>query len=268
MDEETETKGVAPGEMTLIEHLTELRTRIIKSVLAVVLGAVVCLIFNQQIIDVLVEPYCQVLPELDNNDIVSESECRLYQRDPTEGFSLLFSIATYGGIALAIPVILWQVWQFVVPGLYPHEKKYAIPFVVSGALLFAFGVGLGYWSMPRALGFLLDLGGDSISELLSPGSYITFVIKMLVSFGIGFQFPLVLIFLQMIGVLNHETLKQGRRYATVGIVVLVAILTPSGDPITLLVLSIPMYLFYEIAIIFGKLRSRREKKKQKAPTPA
>jgi len=261
MADETETKKPSHGEMTLIEHLTELRTRIIKSVLAVVIGAVVCLIFNQQIIDVLVEPYCQVLPELDNANVVSEAECLLYQRDPTEGFSLLFSIAAYGGIALAIPVILWQAWQFIVPGLYPHEKRYAVPFVASGVLLFAFGVALGYWSMPRALGFLLDLGGDSISELLSPGSYITFVIKMLVSFGIGFQFPLILIFLQMIGILDYQSLKKGRRYAAVGIVVLVAILTPSGDPITLLVLSIPMYIFYEAAIIFGQLKARRERRK-------
>lgn len=256
----TDEPAPAHGEMTLVEHLTELRVRIIKSVVAIVLGAIICLIFNQQIIDALIEPYCAALPNLNNEDAVSEAECRLYQRDPTEGFSLLFSIATYGGIALAIPVILWQVWKFVVPGLYPHERRYAVPFVVSGALLFAFGAGLAYWSMPRALGFLLDLGGGSISELLSPGPYISFVIKMLVSFGVGFQFPLVLIFLQMIGVLHVDSLKSGRRYAAVGIVVLVAILTPSGDPITLLVLSIPMYLFYEAAIIFGRLRSRKEKK--------
>lgn len=262
MADDTETKGAGHGEMTLIEHLTELRTRIIKSVLAVVLGAVICLIFNQQIIETLVEPYCDSVAQFNENpDLVSGEDCRLYQRDPTEGFSLLFSIAAYGGIALAIPVILWQAWQFIVPGLYPHEKRYAVPFVASGVFLFALGVGLGYWSLPRALTFLFDLGGPFIGELLSPGSYITFVIKMLVSFGIGFQFPLILIFLQMIGILDYQSLKKGRRYAAVGIVVLVAILTPSGDPITLLVLSIPMYLFYEAAIIFGQLKARRERRK-------
>jgi len=110
--------------------------------------------------------------------------------------------------------------------------------------------------------FLLDIGG--FEPLLSPGPYISFVVRMLVAFGFGFQFPLVLILLQMIGVVDQKQLASGRRYAIVGIVVLVAILTPSGDPITLGVLSVPMYIFYETAIVFGWLRSRRQRKEAKA----
>lgn len=257
----TEEVGTeAAGEMTLIEHLTELRTRIMKSLAAVVVGAVICLIFNARIIDAMIDPYCDALPKLRGDGLVTQENCALFQRSPTEGFSLLFSIAAYGGIALAIPVILWQLWKFVVPGLYPHEKRYAIPFVVSGVLLFFLGAGLAYWSIPRALQFLLDIGGDRLEELLAPADYISFVIKMIVAFGVGFQFPLVLVFLQMIGVLQPETLKTGRRYAIVGIVVMVAILTPSGDPATLLILSIPMYFFYEFSIVFGVLRKRRLRK--------
>ena len=251
----------ASGEMTLIEHLTELRTRILKSLAAVVVGAVVCLIFNNQIIDALIQPYCDALPGLNNSRLTTPEDCALFQRSPTEGFSLLFSIAAYGGLALAMPVVLWQLWKFIVPGLYPHEKRYAVPFVVSGVALFFLGAGLAYWSIPRALNFLLNIGGDRIEELLAPADYISFVIKMLVAFGVGFQFPLVLVFLQMIGLVHYETLKGGRRYAIVGIVVLVAILTPSGDPGTLIVLSVPMYVFYEAAIVFGKLQSRRQRKK-------
>jgi len=250
------------GEMTLIEHLTELRTRIIKSVIAVGIGAIVCLIFNGQIIDAIVEPYCSALPEDDPNRIITQENCALVQTQPLEGFSLVLTIAGYGGLILAIPVVLWQAWQFIVPGLYPHEKRFAVPFVFFGALLFFFGSGLAFWSIPRALQFLLDIGG--FEPLLAPGPYIAFVIKMLVAFGIGFQFPLVLIMLQMIGVVNQQQLRAGRRYAIVGIVVLVAILTPSGDPTTLTILSIPMYIFYESAIIWGWLRDRRNKKK----TPA
>ena len=169
-------------------------------------------------------------------------------------------LAAYGGIGLAIPVILWQAWKFIVPGLYPHERRYAIPFVTSGVVLFAFGAGLAYWSIPRALDFLLNVGGDRLEDLLSPAPYISFVIKMIIAFGLGFQFPLILIFLQMVGLVNVDTLKSGRRYAIVGIVVLVAILTPSGDPITLMILSVPMYIFYEGAVLWGIIQRRRKRK--------
>ncbi len=249
------------GEMTLFEHLAELRTRIIKSVVAVGAGAIVCLIFSRRIIDAFIEPYCNALgqlPEGSENRLITEENCTLVQTQPLEGFSLLLTVAVYGGIVIAIPVILWQVWQFIVPGLYPHEKRFAVPFVVFGVILFFFGSGLAYWSIPRALVFLLDIGG--FEPLLSPGPYISFVVRMLVAFGVGFQFPLVLILMQMIGVVNQKQLRAGRRYAIVGIVVLVAVLTPSGDPITLGVLSVPMYIFYEIAIVFGWLRSRKERK--------
>lgn len=256
----TEPEERPQGEMTLIEHLEELRTRILRSAMAIAVGAVVCFVFRGQILDAIIEPYCQSLPERDNDGFVSQESCRLFQTEPLEEFSLVFTIAAYGGFMLAIPVVLWQAWKFVVPGLYPHERRWAIPFVLSGATLFLFGSGLAYWSIPRALDFLLNFGGDRIDSLLTPGPYIAFVVKMLVAFGLGFQFPLVLIFLQLVGVLSTDTLKSGRRYAIVGIVVLVAILTPSGDPITLTVLSVPMYIFYEASVIFGVLRARRARK--------
>lgn len=248
------------GEMTLIEHLTELRQRIIKSVVAVAMGSVVVLIFNRRVIDAIVEPYCDALGELPEgeNRLITEANCTLVQTQPLEGFSLVLTIAVYGGIILAIPVILWQIWQFIVPGLYPNEKRFAVPFVFFGAILFLFGSGLAFWSIPRALVFLLDIG--DFEPLLSPGPYVSFVVKMLVAFGVGFQFPLILILLQMVGVVDQKQLRAGRRYAIVGIVVLVAILTPSGDPITLGVLSIPMYIFYETAIVWGWLRQKRERK--------
>lgn len=248
----------AEGDMTLIEHLTELRQRIIKSVIAIVAGGVVCIIFYGRIFDALIEPYCRALEDIDEESFLEG--CGLVQTQPLEGFSLYFTVVGYGGFMLAIPFVLWQVWQFVVPGLYPHERKYAVPFVASGALLFFFGSGLAYWSIPRALGFLLDVGGDNLISLLSPAPYISFIIKMLVAFGLGFQFPLVLILLQLVGVVTVEQLRSGRRYAIVGIVVLVAVLTPSGDPITLGVMSVPMYIFYEAAIVWGWLRNRRKKK--------
>lgn len=244
------------GEMTLIEHLTELRSRIIKCVIAIVAGGGVVLIFYRNIFDIIKEPYCKALDEIDQESFIEN--CALVQTQPLEGFSLVFTVVGYGGFMLAMPVVLWQVWQFVVPGLYPHEKKHALQFVFFGVLLFFFGSGLAFWSIPRALGFLLDIG--DFVPLLSPAPYISFLVKMLVAFGLGFQFPLILILAQMLGIVTVQQLRSGRRYAIVGIVVLVAVLTPSGDPITLGVLSVPMYVFFEVAIIWGWLRNRRVKK--------
>jgi len=236
-----------------MEHLAELRRRLIISFLDVGIGAIVAWILYDQIIELLLEPYCKILPV--------DQECLLYVRSPFEPFSLKLTVAGYGGLSLAIPVILWQLWRFIAPGLYSHEKKYAIPFIAAGVGLFALGVGLAYWSIPRALDFLLfGLGVDQFEELLSPLEYISFVVKMMVAFGIAFQFPILLIFLQILGILDNKTLRAGRQYASVGIVILVAVITPSGDPFTLMVLSIPMYLFYEISILFGRIRNRRARK--------
>ena len=252
--------------MTLVEHLAELRRRLIISFAAIAVGAVVCWIAYDWILEFLLDPYCRSL----SDDQRSQSEvfgdgCKLFVRDPLEPFTIRLTVAGYGGIIIAIPVILWQVWRFVAPGLYSHEKKYAVPFMVSGVLLFFLGAGLAYWSIPRALDFLSNIGGDDLVELFSPKEYLGFVIKMIVAFGIGFEFPILLIFLQILGILDNRQLRQVRQYAIVGIVALVAVITPSGDPFTLVVLSVPMYLFYEIAILFGRIRDRRARK---AATPA
>ena len=257
----TDTSTDDEQRMTLVEHLTELRRRLIISFVAIAVGAVVCWIAYDQILDFLLDPYCRSLPEDDRAATgVFGDGCNLYVTNPLEPFSVRLTVAGYGGLILAIPVVLWQIWRFVAPGLYSHEKKYAIPFMVSGVVLFFLGAGLAYWSIPRALEFLSDRGGDDLIELFSPSEYLSFVIKMIVAFGIGFEFPILLIFLQILGVLDNTQLRAVRQYAVVGIVVLVAVITPSGDPFTLMVLSVPMYLFYEIALLFGRIRSRRAKK--------
>ena len=166
-------------------------------------------------------------------------------------------VAGYGGLTLAIPVLLWQAWRFIAPGLYRRERRWAIPFVLAGVILFAAGVLLAYWTIPRALSFLAHIGGPDLVTVFSPAKYLSFVVKMTVAFGLAFEFPLFLVFLQMIGVIKTQQLRAGRRYAIVGIVALVAVLTPSGDPLTLLILSIPMLFFYEFAIVFGRIRERR-----------
>ena len=252
------------GTMPLMEHLVELRSRLIKCILAVVAGAIVCWVLYPQILDLLVQPYCDLVPE----EAVAEEAarqnlfggCELLVLDPLEPFSVRLTVAGYGGLTLAVPVVLWQVWRFVQPGLYPRERRNAAAFTVVGALLFALGAGLAYWSIPRALNFLSTIGGEDLVTGFSPAKYLGFVIKMMAAFGIGFEFPILLVFLQMSGIIHYRQLIRARRFAIVGIVALVAVITPSGDPFTLMVLSVPMYLFYEAAIGIGWLRARRERR--------
>ena len=243
------------SRMTLIEHLTELRTRLIRSVIAIAVGAVVCWFLYDTILEWLVDPYCDVQAQ----------NCGLNVFEPLEGFSIRMSVAAYGGIGLAVPVWLWQAWKFISPGLYPHERRHGVTFVLLGVILFALGAGLAYWSLPRALDFLIEIGGEDLTTTFRAQAYVMFTVKMMLAFGLGFQFPLLLVFLQIIGIVHWKSLTNYRRMAIVGIVILVAVITPSGDPFTLMVLSVPMYLFYEAAIVFGWLRDRRARG---APTTA
>jgi sec-independent protein translocase protein TatC len=246
------TLDPAEDRMTLMEHLTELRDRLIKVAIAVVLGMAISFILYPQIFDFLLAPYKDIA---NSNNALGDG--KLLILDPLEGFGVRMKLAGYGGIALAMPVILWQIWQFVTPGLYPHEKKYAVPFVVSALLLFVLGAGLAYYTLPRALEFLVSIGGDNLVTAFAPSKYFTLITYMMLAFGIGFEFPILLVFLQMAGILSASTLRKGRRYAIVGICVLVAVITPSGDPISMLMLSVPMAVFYEISIIIGRVLEKR-----------
>ena len=240
------------GRMTLVEHLTELRSRLIKSVLAVAVGALLGFLLYPTIFDVLIRPY-EAIATSEN----SLTNGQLISVDPLEGFRIRIQIATYSGIAMAMPVILWQLWRFVSPGLYSHEKRYAAPFVASAMALFLLGATLAYFTLPKALDFLVSIGGDELITAYSPEKYFRLITYMMLAFGIGFEFPILLVFLQLAGLLHRDTLKRWRRYAAVGIVVLVAVITPSGDPFSLLMLSVPMYLFYELSIFIGKFIERR-----------
>ena len=239
--------------MTLVEHLRELRRRLIKSVLAVTIAGTLSWWLYVPVMDWLTTLLRNTCPQA-----LGPEHCQIIQTDPMQGLTTRFTICAYGGVALAMPVLLWQIWRYITPGLYRKERRLAVPFVVSSVLLFAGGVWLALWVMPAALQWLASTGGN-LAQFYVPDKYVMFVIKVAIGFGIGFELPILLIFLQLIGLVTSRQLGKWRRYAVVGIVVLVA-LGPTGDPVSLFAQAVPMYLLYEIAILVGWLMTRKRKR--------
>ncbi|HEX2063314.1 MAG TPA: twin-arginine translocase subunit TatC [Acidimicrobiales bacterium] len=235
--------------MSVVEHLGELRHRILVSLVAVAAGAVVGFIFYERILDFLIEPYCGI-------ERRPPGPCRLIVLDPLEGFATRLKVASYTGLFLASPVVLFQLWRFITPGLNPNEKRYAVPFVLSSILLFCLGVLLARLTFPRALDFLVGVGGPDLQAFFSPAKYLRFVLMVIVAFGVAFEFPVVLVFLQLAGVVSSRRLGAWRRPAVVAVLVVAAVITPSQDPYTLLAMAVPMYLFYEGSILVGRLLNR------------
>jgi len=232
--------------MSVVEHLTELRNRLFKTVLAVTLGAIVCFALYDPLLDFLVKPYCDL----------RQGDCKLFVLSPLDGIATRLKIAGYGGLILASPVVLWQLWRFITPGLHRQERRYALPFIFSAVALFALGIFLAYITFPKALEFLIDIGGNNVEEIYSPKEYISFFLKVMLAFGLAFEFPVVLVFLQLVRVLTSAKLRGWRRGALVCIVASAAIITPSQDPWSLLAMAGPMYIFYEVSILIGRTLKR------------
>jgi sec-independent protein translocase protein TatC len=233
--------------MTVVEHLAELRRRIIISLVAVALTAVIAYIFAPDIISWLLDYY---------KDATDGEKTFFVFTGPLDAFVTRLKIATYGGILLAVPIWLWQLWRFITPGLNPNEKRYAVPFVLSSVLLFAAGGFVALKTLPQALNFLLDVGGQDLQPLLTADKYISLVSLMILAFGLAFEFPVLLVFLLIARVLNTRQLGRWRRWAAVLIVAFAAVITPSQDPYSLFFMAIPMYLFYEGSIVIGKVLRR------------
>ncbi|MCB1000075.1 MAG: twin-arginine translocase subunit TatC [Acidimicrobiales bacterium] len=248
--------------MTLVEHLAELRTRIIRALLAVVLGVILVLTFYNTVLEFLREPYERLCA--DRPDLTCDAGLQFIS--PLEGFSTRLSISTYGGIILAFPVILWQVWRFVVPALHAKEKKYAVPFIASSIALFALGAFLAYWTLEKALEFLISWAGDGVEANFRVGEYIRLVGLMIAAFGVAFQFPVLLVGMQLVGVITPQTLIKGWRYAIMVCFVIAAVITPSGDPFSMLALALPMSLFFFLSVLIGWLVQRAKRRRDATAT--
>jgi sec-independent protein translocase protein TatC len=245
-DDAMERQTSGPDAMTLFEHLAELRRRIIISAIAFACAAIVGYIEYGRILGFLRHPLCRADP----------TNCNLYVTGPIEGFGVHLDVAGYGGLALAAPVILFQLWRFVTPGLKASERRYAIPFVVATVLLFAFGVTVAWLTFPHALGFLRSASGVGIKEILSPQKYLNLLLALMALFGLTFEFPVVLVGLELARVVSTAQLRKFRRGAIIIIVIASGVLTPSSDPFSMLAMAVPMLVFYELSIIIGRLLKR------------
>ena len=237
---------IGRSEQPIMSHLTELRSRLFKVAAAIVIGSIAAFIFRDWIFDLLIDPYEQ---------ITGDSKLAFFK--PTEAFSLFMRLSLFGGFILASPIVIYQVWAFVAPALSKREKRIAIPVVMILVVLFLSGVGFGYWSLQRGLGFLIDFGGDSLDPVIGGSFYLSFAMRFLLVFGIAFEFPVFLYAAAAMGVVGWRQLAAGRRWAVLLIVTIGAVVTPSGDPYTLLLLSVPLYVFYEATIWIVRFTLRR-----------
>jgi len=244
------------GQMTLGDHLRELRWRLLVCVGVVVLFLIPAWFLYPWFSTALQGPYCDALRNID-----PVANCKFLNTAPLAPFTLRLRIAGWGAVLLAMPVILWQVWRFIAPGLYKKERRYALTFVLSALALFALGALLAYEILPRAVDFLIRVGGPEVETRYSIADFTRIVILMMVAFGVGFEFPILLVALQMVGVIQPGTLAKYRRQGMLVIVVVAAAITPSGDPFSLFALAIPMYLFYELSIFLGWLFVRQQRKR-------
>lgn len=227
-------------KMSFTQHLSELRWRLIISTLAIAMGFAGSYAVAETIVSFLQRPFPKDLVFL----------------APTEAFFVNLKIALFSAIFFAMPVILFELWKFVAPGLYEHEKRYTLPFVFFSTLLFLIGGAFAYFLvLPVAIKFLLHFASDLIQPMISIGNYFTFAIKLILAFGVVFQFPSVIIFFNKVGILGVETLTKNRKYAILGTFSLAAILTPP-DIFSQLLMAAPLIILYELSIlairIFGK----------------
>lgn len=218
---------------SILAHLEELRWRILKIFIAVLVGGVLAFVFADQLRTILEAPFHKAAPD---------SAFQAFE--PAEEFGVLMRIALFGGVVLASPVILYEIWGFINPALTKRERNWAFPIVSALVVLFVSGVLFGYWTLPRGLRFLLNIFTDVTNDLRI-GSYYSFVLRYLAAFGLAFLYPIFLFAAAAAGVVTAAQLARGRRWAVLIIVTAAALITPSGDAFTLIVLSVPLYVMYE-----------------------
>jgi sec-independent protein translocase protein TatC len=225
---------VSDAPQSILSHLEELRWRILKCGIAVMVGVIVAFIFATPLRDILEKPFYEAAPGNSFQALRAGEE-----------WGVLMRVSFFGGVILASPVILYQIWAFINPALTARERKWAVPIVSSLVVLFIGGVAFGYFVLPRGLHFLLNIFPNVENDLLI-GEYYSFVLRFLMAFGAAFLYPVFLFAAAAAGVVSSQQLASGRRWAILAVVTAAALITPTGDVVNLMILAVPMYIMYEI----------------------
>jgi len=238
----------AEEKMPLTAHLEELRKRLIRILIIVGIGFAVCWYFREWFFQVITAPLAQVLPK--NSHMI-------YTSLP-EAFFNYMKISFYASLFTTSPFTLYHLWKFVSPGLYPREKKYVIPFVISSSILFIGGVLFGYYlALPPAYSFFVEFSSDFLKPMFSLKEYLSLSLKLLLAFGLSFELPVFIFFMAKIGIVNSKILAKQRRYAILLIFIVAAVLTPSPDIITQCIMAAPLMILYEFSIFVAKFAEKK-----------
>jgi sec-independent protein translocase protein TatC len=246
-----EEQVIEEGRMSFLEHLEELRSRLIRAAIAIGIGFGVCVAFGERVFSIFAAPITKLLPK--NSSLVFTS-----LPDP---FFVYLKVAFITGIFLALPYVLYQVWLFVRPGLLEKEKKLAVPFIVVSTLLFYLGAVFAYFIVfPAAFQFFLSYETAELKPMISIKDYVSLVMLLMLAFGVVFETPIVIVVLGLLGVVDSSLLKKGRRYFIVLAFIIAAILTPTPDVINQTLMAIPLIIFYELGIYLLRVIEKKRKR--------
>jgi sec-independent protein translocase protein TatC len=253
--------GNPDGRMPLLEHIRELRNRVFKSLLAVIIGSVIGWYTFRYVYHFITTPYCKIHP---HNQVLLQhhQSCAIYVNGLFDALFLHLKIAIATGIILSSPVWLYQMWAFLAPGLYARERRWAYFFGGAALPLFAAGGTIAYFAMTKGLHFLLQMVPGNAIPLITINTYLGYAMAMLLIFGVAFELPLFFILMNLAGVLTHERFKKWRRMIIFAVFAFAAVATPSPDPISMLLLAVPCVALVELAQIFAWAHDRRKLRRQ------
>lgn len=246
-------------KLPLTSHLEELRKRLIRILIVVGIGFFACYYFKEYIFKIITQPLVDALPK--NSHMIFTGL--------PEAFFIYIKIAFFASLFLTSPYIFYQIWRFIAPGLYPTEKRHVIPFVISSTFLFVAGVLFGYFlALPPAFEFFVAFSTDFLKPMISFREYLSFSLKMLLAFGLSFELPVFIFFMAKLGIVNAQMLRKQRRYAILIIFVAAAILTPSPDAFSQILMAIPLMVLYEISIFLAKYAEKKKVESRAEPDEA